>query len=38
MDTANSEVQEPIFPPKIQLASIAAAYKLNIFPVPLAHI
>ena len=26
------------FPPKIWLASLAAAYKFNIFPVPLAHI
>ena len=26
------------FSPKIRLASLAAAYKLNIFPVPLAHI
>ena len=31
MDTANLEVQEPIFPQKIGLASLAAAYKLNIF-------
>ena len=38
MDTANKEVQEPIFPKKILLASLAAAYKLNILPVPFAHI
>ena len=31
MDKANSEVQAPIFPQKLRLASLAAAYKLNIF-------
>ena len=31
-------VTRAIFPPKIRLASLAAVYKLNIFPVPLAHI
>ena len=31
MDTANKEVQEPIFSPKIGLASLAAAYKLIFF-------
>ena len=29
MDTANEEVQEPIFPKKIQLASLAAAYSFQ---------